>query len=89
MKLTVYEIDAWRNPDGTWQYNNWFKIGKITAPEKMTSRSILKALRESNYLLDKSIYKVDHYFNYNGTWTILLKNNNMPLLELVDENHND
>lgn len=31
--MNVLSIDAWRDPDGGWQWNNWHKVGTVTRRE--------------------------------------------------------
>lgn len=84
MKLHVFQIDAWIEPDGTWTYNNSMEICcfKMDNP---TPRRILKALRGRNLLSPDSIYKVDDTFLDEGWWSVKLKSNEMPLFDLLEE----
>lgn len=84
MKLQVFQIDAWRDPDGGWIYNNSIPLRKIEINGEVTKRKILKALREVNLLGPESIYKIDDYFVYEGMWNVQLRNG-MPLYDVLEE----
>ena len=83
MKFKVFQIDAWRNPDKTWQYNNWFEIDEVEIKGEPTHRKLLKALRQKSLLYPQRPYLVDDYFSYEGTWSIQLRNG-MPIYDLVE-----
>lgn len=61
MKTQVYSIDAWRDPDGGWTWNQWFAVGKQELPDRVTTRQLLKHARDAGYLTDypKGRVKVD------------------------------
>lgn len=51
-EVTILSIDAWRNGPG-WDWNNWFKVGKIdlaTVVTLKTNRKILRYMRKEGYL---------------------------------------
>lgn len=83
MWLEIFQIDAWREPDNSWRYNNSFPIGWLEVNGEPTKRKILKALREKELLSPKSIYQVDDYFTFEGTWIVQLRNG-MPLYNLIE-----
>jgi len=81
MKLQVWQIDAWKDPDG-WRYNNSIPIGDIEVNGEPTKRKILKALRDKEWL-DHKRYIVDDYFTFEGTWMVKMPND-MPLYDLLE-----
>ncbi len=83
MHLQVFQIDAWREPDNTWRYNNSIMLDKIEVKGEPTKRKILKALRDGNYISKESIYQVDDYFTYEGMWCVQLKNG-MPVIDVLE-----
>lgn len=84
MKLQVFQIDAWRDPDGSWTYNNSIPLRKIEINGEVTKRKIFKALRNVNLLGPESIYQIDDYFVYEGMWNVQLRNG-MPLYDVSEE----
>ena len=89
MKLEVYQIDAWREPDGSWTYNNWISIDFVEIDGYPTTRRILKTMRNKGYLRDESIYTVDSYLDFDGIWTILHVGTNEPLFDLKEVEDED
>ena len=84
MDLKVYQVDAWREPSGDWTYNDSIPICKVSVRGEPTTRKILKALRDKGLLRDKSIYQVDDYLSYEGSWEVQLIRNWMPLYNLKE-----
>lgn len=84
-KLKVYQIDAWRDIEGGWTYNNSIPIFKIEIDGEPTSRKILKALRDKEVISPKSLYRVDNYLDYEGIWTVQSKNTYEPLFDVKIE----
>ena len=82
MELKVYQVDAWREPDGGWTYNEMFPLCCVSIKGEPTTRKILKALREKELISNKSIYQVDDYFDYEGSWEVQLIRNLEPLYNL-------
>lgn len=85
MNLKVYQVDAWREPDGGWTYNETFPLCYVSVKGEPTTRKILKALREKGLISNKSIYQVDNYFNYEGSWEVQLIRNWQPLFNLKEK----
>jgi len=57
MSLTckVLTIDAWREPEGGWTWNQWYDTGRtFELEENETNRSILKKMREDLELLSEA-----------------------------------
>jgi hypothetical protein len=50
--FNVLSIDAWRDPEGGWTWNQWFQAGKLTieANDLSNNRKVLKALRDEGIL---------------------------------------
>lgn len=82
MYLQIIKIDAWRYDDG-WIYNNTFPLEKIKVDWEPTKRRILKLLREKGYIGPKSIYQVDDYFTFEGTWCVQRRNGE-PLYDVME-----
>ena len=88
MELKVFQIDAWREPDNTWTYNNSIPVGKVEINGEPTTRKLLKALYDKEYLykpLAVGKFTVDHYFDYEGLWTIKQKSDDCPVFDLMLE----
>ena len=84
MKFRVVRIDAWRNPDGTWWYNDRHTVGYLEINGYPTPRKIFKAARAEGFLSGESIYSVDSYLEFDGIWTIKSKNTDEPLFDLEE-----
>lgn len=82
-KLEVFQIDAWAEPDGSWRYNNSISICEVEVNGQPTKRKILKALRNKGLLSPESIYQVDDYLTFEGTWVVQLRNGK-PLFDLLE-----
>ena len=90
MKLEVFQIDAWRNPDLTWYYNNRISIGYIEVNGMPTTRKILKALRNKEWLSGSNSYTIDEFLAYDGIYVVMQKNTLEPLFDVVEvEDEND
>lgn len=82
--LNILSIDAWRNCDGGWDWNQWYKVGVIPLDEfesLKTPRSIIKYMRHEGYLSERSkgmIAVEDDQYNM----TILQKSNRRPLFAI-------
>jgi len=85
-KLWVYQIDAWKEPDNTWRYNNSIEIATIAVNGEPTSRKLLRALREKGITTRESIGKIeiDDLFIDSGTWCVVKKSDGMPLFDLQE-----
>lgn len=88
-KFNVLSIDAWREPEGGWFWNQWYTLekGVVFSEDALTTRSILTALRKWGYLTPGSKGKLaveDDGYNL----VVLLRNSGQPLLALepVEEN---
>lgn len=55
-KVELREIDAWRDPEGNWIWNESYALADdlIFAEDALTPRKILKKLREWGYLSPSS-----------------------------------
>ena len=53
MKYEIRSIEAWREPDGGWYWNNSYVIGSLVF-EEPTTRRILRVFREEGYLSEES-----------------------------------
>ena len=84
MKLEVFQIDAWHNPDLTWYYNNRMSIGYVEVNGMPTTRKILKALRDKEWLSSDNIYTVDDYLAYDGIYVVMQKNTLEPFFDVVE-----
>ena len=68
--VNILSIDAWREPEGGWTWNQWYKVGKISRSELAklkTNAQILKYMRDEGYLKDTSKGRVtvdDDQYNY-------------------------
>lgn len=54
-KMSVLSIDAWRDPEGGWTWNQWFKVGSISQEDYDlldTPKKILKWLRKEGILAE-------------------------------------
>lgn len=57
--VRVLSIDAWRECDGGWTWNNWHKIGEVDAALcDATPRQLFRALRDAGYLSSDSAGRV-------------------------------
>lgn len=56
--LRILSIDAWREPDGGWFWNNWFHVGSISGEDferiEGNARKTLKWFRDNGYLKSTS-----------------------------------
>lgn len=82
MKFEIRQIDAWREPDGSWTYNDSIPVGYLEIEGEPTTRRILKAMYDKEILLAKRTFKVDDYFSYDGVWSIQRRDNDMPVFDL-------
>lgn len=51
----VTSIEAWREPEGGWTWNQSFRAGTIELPPHASTREMLKRMREDGYLGSKSM----------------------------------
>lgn len=86
MKFEVYQIDAWREPEGGWTYNDSFYICDIEIKGEPTAKKLTKALRNKELLPDplKLRLHVDDYYSYEGVWCVQKESNGMPLYDLKE-----
>lgn len=84
IKFDLLSIDAWRDPDGGWQWNAWYTVekGLVFAHDRITPRCILAALRRWDFLTEESkgkLYIEDDGYNIQ----ILLRNTHEPIFALA------
>lgn len=49
--VSLLSIDAWRDTEGGWQWNNWHKVATVPASmADMNPRALLKQMRMDGYL---------------------------------------
>lgn len=83
MKTRLLSIDAWRDYEG-WTWNNWYTIEEgifwdLSKP--MSTRRILKCLRDWGYLSDKSKGKVS--IDDDGYYIVIVdRNTHEPIFAL-------
>lgn len=54
-KYRLVSIDAWRDCDGGWQWNQWYTVeDSVSIPNNMTTRQLLKLMRDRGWLTDES-----------------------------------
>jgi len=58
MKCKVLSIDAWRDNENGWFWNQWFSAGELDLEENETNRSILHKMRDGGWLTENSKGKV-------------------------------
>jgi len=78
----VASVDAWAESEGGWYWNNQYKIGEGQL-ERLTSRLILKWLRQEDFLTDRSIGRV-HVEDFDDVIEIQEKSNRRPILALIN-----
>jgi len=86
MLCKVLSIDAWRDGDHGWFWNQWFSAGKFNLEEGETNRSILRKMRDGGWLADASKGKVaveDDQYNL----VIVAKGTREPLFAIEYGNH--
>jgi hypothetical protein len=86
-KAELRSIDAWRDPDSGWIWNDSFFLedGIYMEENQITSRKLLRNLRKWGYLSDYSKGRV-RMVDYCSIIEIQLKNTGEPLLALfMDE----
>lgn len=87
MTLQVYQIDAWREPDGLWCYNECIPICTVKVKGIPSTRKILNSLYNKELLIKPNAigkFMVDDYFDYEGTWVVLRRSNQCPVFELKE-----
>lgn len=83
MKFNILSIDAWGNGDGSWDWNQWYSVGKdLELPDSdITPRKVFAYLRNEGYLNAQSAGKVSMYDDqYNIV--VCERANNMPIFAL-------
>jgi hypothetical protein len=77
--VNVLSIDAWRNCDNGWDWNDWRKVGRIDVSVcNLPARALLKVMRDEGYLSAYSAGRVaveDDGYNV----VIVQRSDNMPL----------
>ena len=77
----VLSIDAWRGPEGGWEWNQWFDSGTIDLPD-LNTRKVLKAMRDQGFLSTESAGRVeidDDQYNL----VICDRSDHMPVFAIV------
>ena len=79
--MNILSIEAWREPEGGWTWNNWHIVG--TAPDDwahLPARALLRKLRDEGYTLPAgSVYIEDDGYNR----VVNLRATGEPLLALA------
>jgi len=55
--MKILSIDAWREPEGGWNWNQWYTVGNIDKSDfenLKTARATIKWFRESGFISDYS-----------------------------------
>ncbi len=89
MKLNIISIDAWRDADGGWTWNDWHTVRTIELPASaLTPRKLLNALRREGILTKQSCGRVaveethgEHFF-----CEVQAKNTREPLISVQEVN---
>lgn len=80
--IKLLSIDAWRDSDGGWFWNNWHKAGEVPlSTVNLTPRRLFAFLRKEGYLSKESAGKVaieDDQYNL----VIVAKGTREPLFAL-------
>lgn len=88
-KLELVSIDAWREYEGGWTWNNAFRVeSDIWLHEsRLTSRKILAFLRRAGYLTEysKGRVRVEEIPTFEPFFEIQDKNTGEPLFALQGE----
>lgn len=83
-KYRLVSIDAWRDFDGGWMWNNWFTVEDgVYLGNDITARRLLKFMRQSGWLTNasKGRVRIDwHNEMCDPFIEILDKNTGEPLL---------
>lgn len=55
MKARILNIDAWRDRENSWFWNNWFQVAEcVELPDNVTNRQLLKLARDEFGLLSET-----------------------------------
>ena len=77
--MRILSIDAWREPEGGWMWNNWHHVGDIdTIPA--TNRKLLAKLRAEGYRMPNPGYAAIEDDGHN--LTIILRSTGEPVLAI-------
>lgn len=85
IKYTLLSIDAYKDEEGCWVWNDLYKLEEdiFIHETRLTPRTILKALRQWDYLTERSKGRVTvGYPHGNDLIEILAKGTQEPLLAL-------
>lgn len=84
IKFELRSIDAWRDTEGVWMWNESYRLedGIVFEESELTTRKILKALRAWKYLSQKSKGMVTVCYD-GDIYEIQDKNTHEPLLALI------
>jgi hypothetical protein len=81
--VNVLSIDAWRNCDNGWDWNNLHKVGRIDVSVcDLPARALLEVMRDEGYLSATSAGRVaveDDGYNV----VIVQRSDNMPLYAIA------
>ena len=58
MKFKIWSIDALREPEGNWLWNDKCNVGEIEIAEDASARTIFRVLREVHFLSPESTGRV-------------------------------
>ena len=89
LSYTVRTVDAWKDENGGWVWNNSIPCGEIKIPDSASNREIFKRLRDANFLTNDS--KGTVYIEEFGERDIeiRLRSNDMPILALMCDSHTE
>lgn len=82
MKYTLVSIEAWRNSEGGWDWNNQYKLEEVEIDSNISSRKLCKWLRNNFYLNERSKGKVRVNNEYEII-EILNKATNEPIFAFI------
>lgn len=88
MRFEILSIDAWRDAEGGWSWNNCHKVGAaIMAEDDLTPRRILRWLRDAGFLTHRSVgrVRVVEIGGESAEYEIQARGTGEPLLALVGE----
>jgi hypothetical protein len=84
MMYRLQSIDAWRDDDNMWYWNNCFKIEDgVYIDSDTTTRQLLKFMRRNNWLTEHSKGRVQVEW-MDGLIEIQDRNTNEPILAFLE-----
>ena len=51
----VLSIDAWADPEGGWEWNQWFDVGRIEVDIEKPDQDLIQSMIDAGYLTPASI----------------------------------